>query len=131
MVYNNKHLQSVENFRYIGVNFSRNNSFTKGLKERSQQIYQSQSVLYLHTLRHPSASASHIFELFDCLLKPKLLYGFHVKYGVWKLQIFGTISHKLYNENIRCKEHYKCKIRDTRYFISGTRPITVYICLVI
>ena len=29
----------------------------------------------LHTLRHPSASASHIFELFDCLLKPKLLYG--------------------------------------------------------
>ena len=68
MVYKNKHLQSVENFTYIGVNFSRNNSFTKGLKERSQQIYQSQSVLDLHTLRHPSASASHI-------LKPKLLYG--------------------------------------------------------
>ena len=49
MVYNNRHLQSVENFTYLGVNFSRNNSFTKGLKERSRQIYQSQS---------------HIFELF-------------------------------------------------------------------
>ena len=75
MVYNNKHLQSVENCTYLGVNFSTNNSFTKGLKERSQQIYQSQSVLDLHTLRRLSASASHIFELFDCLLKPKLLYG--------------------------------------------------------
>ena len=30
-----------------------------------------------------------------------------VKYGVWKLQIFETISHKLYKENIQCKEHYK------------------------
>ena len=29
----------------------------------------------LHTLRHPSTSASRLFELFDCLLKPKLLYG--------------------------------------------------------
>ena len=75
MVYKNKHLQSVENCTYLGVNFSRNNSFTKGLKERSPQIYQSQSVLDLHTLRHPSPSACHIFELFDCLLKPKLLYG--------------------------------------------------------
>ena len=35
MVYKNKHLQSVENFTYLGVNFARNNSFTKGLKERS------------------------------------------------------------------------------------------------
>ena len=69
MVYNNRHLPSVENFTYLGVNFSRNDSFTKGLKERSRQIYQSQSILDLHTLKHPSASASHIFELFDCLLK--------------------------------------------------------------
>ena len=29
MVYNNKHLQAVENFTYIGVNFSRKNSFPK------------------------------------------------------------------------------------------------------
>ena len=43
MVYNNKHLQSVENCTYLGVNFSRNNSFTKGLKELSQQIYPSVS----------------------------------------------------------------------------------------
>ena len=32
MVYNNKDLQSVKIFTYLGVNFSRNNSFTKGLK---------------------------------------------------------------------------------------------------
>ena len=86
MVYNNKHLQSVENFTYLGVNFSRNNSFTKGLKERSRQIYQSQSVLLIYdnfTLKH--SSASHIFELFDCLLKPKLLYG---------CEIWGNGSYK-------------------------------------
>ena len=75
MVYNKRHLQSIENSTYLGVNFSKNNSFTNGLKERSRQIYQSKSVLDLHTLKHPSASASHIFKLFDCLLKPKLLYG--------------------------------------------------------
>ena len=86
MVYKNKHLQSVENFTYLGVNLSRNNSFTKGLKKRSQQIYQkSQSVLDLHTLRHPSASASDIFKLFDCLLNPKLLFGCEISgYGSCK-----------------------------------------------
>ena len=75
VAYNNEPLQSVDNFTYLGVNFSKSNSFTKGLKERSQQIYQSQSVLDLHTLKHPSASAFHTFELFDTLLKTKLLYG--------------------------------------------------------
>ena len=29
----------------------------------------------LHTLKHPSASAAHTFELFDALLNTKLLYG--------------------------------------------------------
>ena len=84
-VYNNRHLQLVEHFTYLGVNLSRNNSFTKGLKERSRQIYQSQSVLDLHTLKHPFASASHIFEIFDYLLKPKLLYV---------CEIWGNVSYK-------------------------------------
>ena len=78
VAYNNELLQSVDNFTYLGVNFSKSNSFTKGLKERSQQIYQSQSVLDLHTLKHPSASAFHTFELFDTLLKTKLLYGYEI-----------------------------------------------------
>ena len=70
-------MQSIENCTYLEINFSRNNSYTKGLKEL--QIYQSQSVLDLHTLKHPSASAFHTFELFDCLLEPKLRMD--VKYG--------------------------------------------------
>ena len=74
VAYNNELLQSVDNFTYLGVNFSKSNSFTKGLKERSQQIYQSQSVLDLHTLKHSSTSAFHTFGLFDTLLKTKLLY---------------------------------------------------------
>ena len=82
VAYNNELLQSVDNF---GVNFSKSNSFTKGLKERSQQLYQSQSVLDLHTLKYPSASAVHTFELFDTLLKTKLLYG---------CEIWGTGNNK-------------------------------------
>ena len=94
MVYKNKHLQSVENFTYLGVNFARNNSFTKGLKERSQQIYQSQSVLDLHTLRHPSASASHIFELFDYLLSQNCCMV--LKYGVMEAaNLWNYITHAL------------------------------------
>ena len=86
VAYNNEILQSVDNFAYLGVNFSKSNSFTKGLKE----IYQSQSVLDLHTLKHPSASAFHTFELFDTLLKTKLLYG---------CEIWGT-------ENYEALEQY-------------------------
>ena len=63
----NEILQSIDNFTYLGVNFSKTNSFTKDLKEKSQKIYQSQSVFNLYTLKHPSASAFHTFELFDTL----------------------------------------------------------------
>ena len=65
VVYNNELLQSVDNFTYLGVNFSKSNSFTKGLKERSQQIYQSQSVLDLHYIhRHQPPTLSNYLTLY-------------------------------------------------------------------
>ena len=39
------------------------------------QAKKAQSTLDMHTSSHPTVSLNHIFELFDCLIKPVLTYG--------------------------------------------------------
>ena len=60
---------------YLGINISRTGKLTEGLTNVCQQVDGGQTVLDLHILKHPSVSVSHIFELFDCLLKPIRMYG--------------------------------------------------------
>ena len=78
--YNHKALQFVDSFKYLGINISRTGKLTEGLTNVCQQADRAQTVLDLHILKHPSVSVNHIFELFDCLLKPILMYGCEI-YG--------------------------------------------------
>ena len=72
--YNQKAPQLVNSFKYLGINISRTGKLTEGLTNECQQADRAQNVLDLHILKHPSVSVNYIFELFDCLLKPILMY---------------------------------------------------------
>ena len=112
----------------------------------SQQIYQSQSVLDLHTLKHPSASASHIFELFDCLLKPKLLYGceiwgngsnkslelYHTRFIKKTLDVKSTTNKSMiYAESGRFPLASDIKLQIIKYWLKNLRmENTSYVKLV-
>ena len=78
--YNEKPLERVEDFKYLGVYFAENGKLTNGLKNICQQAARAQTTLDLHIIKHLSVSVQHIFELFDCLIKPILCYGCEV-YG--------------------------------------------------
>ena len=73
--YNEKPLEWVGDFKYLGVHFAKNGKLTNGLKNICQQAARAQTTLGLHIIKHPSVSVQHIFELFDCLIKPILCYG--------------------------------------------------------
>ena len=78
--YNEKPLEWVEDFKYLGVHFAKNGKLTNGLIKVCQQAARAQTTLDLHIIKHLSVSVQHIYELFDCLIKPILCYGCEV-YG--------------------------------------------------
>ena len=71
--YNNMPLRWVDSFRYLGVNIHRTNNLSEGLKLTCH--HKAQSTLDMHISSNPTVSLNHIFELFDCLIKPVLTYG--------------------------------------------------------
>ena len=83
--YNGSSLAWVDNFKYLGVNISRTNNLSKGLNAACQQARKAQKVLDMHIMNHSTVSLNHIFELFDSLIKPILMYGC----AVWE---YGAIN---------------------------------------
>ena len=73
--YNGSSLAWVDSFKYLGVNISRTNNLSKGLNAACQQARKAQKVLDMHIMNHSTVSLNHIFELFDSLIKPILMYG--------------------------------------------------------
>ena len=73
-------MRILEDFKYLGGHVAKNRKLTKGLKNVCQQAARAQTTLDLHIIKHPSVSVQHICELFDCLIKPILCYGWEV-YG--------------------------------------------------
>ena len=73
--YNGSSLIWVDSFKYLGVNISRTNNLSKGLNAACQQARKVQKVFDMHIMNHSTVSFNHIFELFDSLIKPILMYG--------------------------------------------------------
>ena len=73
--YTNMPLRWVDSFRYLGINIHKTNNLRKGLKLTCHQAKKAQSSLDMHISSHPTVSLNHIFEFFDCLIKPFLTYG--------------------------------------------------------
>ena len=78
----------VDSFRYLGVNIHRTNNLRKGLKLSCHPAKKAQSTLDMHISSHQTVSLNHIFELFDCLIKPVLTYG----YAVWGSENIAEIE---------------------------------------
>ena len=53
--YNEKPLEWVEDFKYLGVHFAKNRKLTNGLKNVCQQVASAQTTLDLHIIKHPSS----------------------------------------------------------------------------
>ena len=71
-------------------------TLTEGLTNVCQQADRTQTVLDLNILKHniyASASVNHIFELFDCLLKPILMYGCEI-YGAFTYGLIASFHFK-------------------------------------
>ena len=81
LLYEDHSLQWVEDFKYLGVTFTKSNNLSDGLETLCQQARRAQTVLDLHILKHKTVSVKYIFDLFDTLIKPILLYGSEV-YGI-------------------------------------------------
>ena len=68
-------LQEVDSFKYLGVTFCRNGSFLQ-----AQENLASQASLDCYIMQHKHSPVNVIFELFDTLIKPILLYASEI-YG--------------------------------------------------
>ncbi len=132
MSYHGNNLEWVDNFNYLGVTFSRNNRFYKGLKTKCQVANKSKVVIDIHVIKHPTLPLTHIFEIFDSLLKPKVLYGcetwgidnykeielFHLRFIKQALHVKSTTNTcMLYAETGRYPLSIDINIRMVKYWI--------------
>ena len=75
--YDNKSIEIVKNFKYLGVIFSRGCSFQMQIKHNCEQAKKAMFVL-LRKIRSLNLSVDLQIDLFDRMIKPILLYGCEV-----------------------------------------------------
>ena len=121
--YNQEPLDWVEDFKYLGVHIARNGKLTNGLKNVCQQARRAQATLDLHIIKHPSVSIQHIFELFDCLIKPILCYGCEI-YGAENYAIIETFHLKFMKHILDVKSSTNSVMV---YAETGRYPLAIYV----
>ena len=95
--YNEEATEWVNEFKYLGVTFSRRNTFTGGL-EMCQQAQRAQTIVDLHVLKHKTLSVEYLLDLFDTLVKLILTYGCEV-YGMQKCNVVEKFYLKVLKKN--------------------------------
>ena len=87
-----------------------------------------QRTLDLHIIKHPSVSIQHIFELFDCLIKPILCYGCEI-YGAENYAIIETFHLKFMKHILDVKLSTNSVMV---YAETGRYPLAIYvnICMI-
>ena len=71
------------------------------MKVICQQASNSQTVIPMHVLKHPTVSLNHILQLFDTLIKPILTYGCAV-WGTGNTDV-ETYHNKFLKRTLRVK----------------------------
>ena len=117
----------VDSIKYLGVNISATNNFTKGMKAICQQASKSKTVIDMHVLKHPTIYLNHIFQLFDTLIKPILTNGCAV-WGTGNTDI-ETDNNKFWKRTLRVKSSTNTYLL---YMKTGRFPLSVFInmCIV-
>ena len=79
LLYNGCMLQEVDKFKYLGMTFNRTRNLKYSQKALVQQSIKARAVLEEGYLRkHKHMPVNVIFDLFDTLIKPILLYACEV-----------------------------------------------------
>ena len=68
-------LEEVDSFKYLGLTFCRNGLFLQAQENLACQARRAQASLDCYIMQHKHLPVNVIFELFDTLIKPILLYG--------------------------------------------------------
>ena len=121
--YNQETIEWVNEFKYLGVTFSSQNTFTGGLVKLCQQAQRAQTVVDPHVLKHKTISVEYILDLFDTLVKPILTYGFEV-YGMQNYSVVEKFYLKFLKRTLNVKmSTNSCMI----YAETGRYPLAIYI----
>ena len=78
ILYNDKPLEYVQSFKYIGLNFNRKCSFAESVDKLCSQARKAQTVVDLYIMRYPTMSVEHALQLFYSLIKPIVMFDSEV-----------------------------------------------------
>ena len=78
LLYNGCILQEIVNFKYLGMTFNRTVNLKYSQKALVQQSMKARAVLEGYLRKHKHMPVNVIFDLFDTLIKPILLYACEV-----------------------------------------------------
>ena len=121
--YNQEIIEWVSEFKYLGVTFSSQNTFTGGLEKLCQQAQRAQTVVDLHVLKHKTISVEYILDLFDTLVKPILTYGCEV-YGMQNYNVVKKFYLKFLKRTLNVKMSTNSSMI---YAETGRYPLAIYI----
>ena len=119
--YNEEAIEWVNEFKYLGVTFSRQNTFTSGLGLLCHQAQRAQTVVDLHVLKHKTLSVEYILDLFDTLVKPILTYGCEV-YGMQNYNVVEKFYLKFLKRTLNVKMSTNTSMI---YAETGRYPLTI------
>ena len=74
-IYNDCILQEVDSFKYLGMAFNRQGSLKYSQTVLVQQAIRARAILETYLRKHKHMPVNIVFELFDTLIKPILLYA--------------------------------------------------------
>ena len=78
MTCNDEPLECVQSFKYLGLNFNSKCSFAESLDKLCSQARETQTVLDLHVMNHPTMSVERALQLFASLIKPIIMFDSEV-----------------------------------------------------
>ncbi len=123
LIYNSNKLKWVDHFKYLGVIFTRTNNPSKCVKHMCTQANRAQSVLDVHVLKHSTVSIHHIFELYDCLIKPVLTYSCEV-WGANEVSDIDVLHLQYIKKILRVKSNTNTSMI---YVETGRYPLSIHI----
>ena len=88
LLYNGCILQEVDKFKYLGMTFNRTVNLKYSQKALVQQSIKARAVLEGYLRKHKHMPVNVIFDLFDTLIKPILLYACEV----WGIRMGNDIE---------------------------------------
>ena len=126
LFYNNEPLEIVKEFKYLGITFSPQLSFTKHLSNMIA-IANSKIGFLFHSLQLKNLNLSTILQIFFCFIWPIFTYGCHI----WLSSYSNSIANTLNSVFTKYLKRYLCipkfSNNSITHFITNTLPLMDHI----